>query len=156
MKTWLGCLAFGARRCPCVGAGTGLKALVAVAMLAGEGGGGDQLPGKRPLRDRARDKCSHRPLFRGIISTLLICCSIHIHTRLPWMEREREAEIGGTAEVEGQDGETGREVEKAQWKPVSQTNRHLRRERNERVNTATALHSPPFPFSILPRSLWTP
>lgn len=69
--------------------------------------GEDQLPGERPLRDRARDKCSPRPLFRGIISTLLICCSIHIHTRLPWMEREREAEIGGTREVEGQDREMG-------------------------------------------------
>lgn len=45
--------------------------------------GGDQLPGERPLRDGARDKCSPRPPFTGIISTLLICCSIHIHTRLP-------------------------------------------------------------------------
>lgn len=62
---------------------SGLVALVAVAKPAGFVKGGDQLPAERPLRDGARDKCSPRPPFTGIISTLLICCSIHIHTRLP-------------------------------------------------------------------------
>lgn len=77
--------------------------------------GGDQLPGERPLRDGARDKCSPRPPFTGIISTLLICCSIHIHTRLRWMERERGRK------------ERGRGAGESTEETCSQTNQHLRK-----------------------------
>lgn len=56
-------------------------ASVLVMVTVGAGGWGEQLPGEHPLGDAAADKCSPRPPFTGIISTLLICCcSIHIHT----------------------------------------------------------------------------
>lgn len=67
---------FGADRTGPDGAGT-----VLVMVAAAGGKQGEQLPGEHPLGDAAADKCSPRPPFTGIISTLLICCcSIHIHT----------------------------------------------------------------------------
>lgn len=118
---WKLCVSFGSRSV--VGAATGLK--VAGSCGGCWGKGGDQLPGKRPLRDGARDKCSHRPLFRGIISTLLICSSIHIHTRLPWMEREKEAEIGGNGGGRGARRRDGRGGGEGTVEIGSQTSRQF-------------------------------
>lgn len=60
---------------------TGPDGAGAVRVMVAVEGAGEQLPGEHPLGDAAADKCSPRPPFTGIISTLLICCcSIHIHT----------------------------------------------------------------------------
>lgn len=78
---------------------------------------GDQLPGERPLRDGARDKCSPRPPFTGIISTILICCSISIHTRLPWMEtlEKGRQKVRKKKKVE-------RDTETQEWETVNSGN----------------------------------